>query len=47
MEHLCMYGGGEYGPITQDAMVVEVNTDICPDFGYVHIIWKLHVMLPC
>jgi hypothetical protein len=28
-----MYGGGECGPITQDAM----NNDICPDFGYIHI----------
>jgi hypothetical protein len=32
-----MYGGGEYGPITLDAMGLAVNTDVCPDFGYVHI----------
>jgi hypothetical protein len=28
-----MYGGGEYGPITQDTMGIAVNTDICADFG--------------
>jgi hypothetical protein len=27
-------------------MGLAVNTDVCPDFGYVHIMWKLHVMLP-
>jgi len=42
-----MYGGSEYGPITQDAMGLAVNKDTCPDFGYVHIKRKLCVMLPC
>jgi hypothetical protein len=42
-----MYGGGEDGPITQDAMGNAVNTGICADFGlcsyYVKI--SLHIAL--
>jgi hypothetical protein len=32
-----MYGDSAHDPITQDAMGLAVNTDICPEFGYVHI----------
>jgi hypothetical protein len=32
-----MYGGSECYPITQDAVGLAVNTDICSDFGYVCI----------
>jgi hypothetical protein len=28
-------------------MGLAVNTDICPEFGHVHIMWKICVMLPC